>query len=271
MKPLSLPIQRPESANKLNILIYGLTGSGKTHMLGTALDSPDMDPMLLIDLEGGTLTLRGREVDIVRPRNWKEVLEIEQWLRFEDTKYKSVGIDSLTEMQSKLSLGTIKGELDEEGEYRNMDAPSATKIDQWGQTGDQMRKVIRMFKTLASHVDPEKRRHVIFTALEKEDKGIVMPDMQGALGAKVGGYVDVLGRLGVTEREVEDEETGEVDLVTVRYLICDQMIGKDGRKYLAKNRGNKLDTVLWEPDLAKIAQVWSPVPEPPAPTKRRSR
>ncbi|KKK96858.1 hypothetical protein LCGC14_2658580, partial [marine sediment metagenome] len=49
-------------------LFYGLTDSGKTHLLGTANDSEITGPTLFVDIEEGDLTLSDQDIDVVTIR-----------------------------------------------------------------------------------------------------------------------------------------------------------------------------------------------------------
>jgi hypothetical protein len=62
----------------MNILFYGDPGVGKTRLAGTADSVPEMRKVLFVDLEGGTLTLThtNPNVDIVRVKNWVEMLAV---------------------------------------------------------------------------------------------------------------------------------------------------------------------------------------------------
>jgi len=49
-----------------NLLIYGRSGVGKTLLAGSSYAVPEMRRVLLIDIEGGTLTLRKPFPDVER-------------------------------------------------------------------------------------------------------------------------------------------------------------------------------------------------------------
>jgi hypothetical protein len=114
--------------------------------------------------------------------------------------------------------------------------------------------VIQAFRGLAYLRDPNRRMHVIFTAHEKLDerRGVVAPELPGALGIQCGRWVDLLGRLSV--HQIEDEETGEI--TERRHLLVSQYVAKDGTRYLAKNRGGRLGRQLWDPTMSTLAAAW---------------
>lgn len=262
---LPFAVELPESTEHLNMIIYGDTGVGKTTLLGTASEYVGTDPLLLIDIEGGTKSLHGKQVDVVRPKMWREIQEIYNYLRHENTHYKAVAIDSLTELQRKHSMGSIMGDLDAESdEYGDLEKAISPTRQDWLRTGEQMRKFIRAFRDLSYLSDRERRVHVIMTALEKYDekKDLVCPQLPGALGLECGAFVDILGRLSIVSREVDmvegDEgyEEGAVKVVTARHLLTAEYVTEEGMKYKAKNRGGLLGQQVWNPTITSLIGVW---------------
>lgn len=262
MAKLPFRVELPENSEHLNMIIYGDTGTGKTHLAGTAIDFPESSPALLIDFEGGTKTLHGRNIDVTRPKNWKEIQDIYEYFLYDNDKYKCVILDPLTELQKKYSMGFVTGEMTEDSEGKSIytsleEAMAPTRMD-WMRSGEQMRKVIRAFRDLAYLDDVDRRVHVIMTALEKYDekKNVVAPQLPGALGIECGAMVDILARLSRQTVEVTDEETGEPKTIIRRHLLTDQHVDEFDVKYLAKNRGNRLGQAMWDPTIAKILGVW---------------
>jgi hypothetical protein len=129
---LPFEITAPDETAFVNGLIYADTGAGKTYLLGTALDCPEMCPPLLIDVDGGSLTLHGLDIKIARPKNWKEIQAIYEYLFFDNRTFRSVFIDTLTETQRRHSMGTILGEVDQQkdGYYKDPErTPVANRQD----------------------------------------------------------------------------------------------------------------------------------------------
>src|SRR6266567_3668595 len=70
-----LPISRvKERSPWQNMMIYAVSGWGKTWLGGSAQAIPGMSPVLSIDAEGGSETLRNPfpDVEVVRITNWEE-------------------------------------------------------------------------------------------------------------------------------------------------------------------------------------------------------
>ena len=180
-----------ERVQFIDILIYGDPGAGKTVLAGSADSVPEMRPVLFIDIEGGTLSLRKRspDVDIVRIQNWTEMASLYEALLQEDHGYRTVVLDSLTEIQKFHMYNVMRTVVNTDPE-RDPDIPS---MREWGKNIEVMRKLVRGFRDLPMHT--------IFTALAKADKdnktGVIMtkPYMSGKLANEVAGFVDIVGFL----------------------------------------------------------------------------
>jgi hypothetical protein len=251
-----LPIERPTTMKCLNVIIYGASGAGKTALAGSAQECEATSPTLFIDVDSGTATLQGKEIDIVRPRSWKDIQKIYEFLLNENTYYKSVIIDSLSEMQKKFSMGTILGEIKEGGDsYNDLGSTPVPTRQDWMKTGDQMRKLIRAFRDLAYNERENGRVHVIMIALEKTDdkRKVVCPSLPGTLGQDCGAFVDVLARL--SRQAVEEEGDDGMVSVTHRILLTDTYVDEEGMNFLAKDRSSKLD-VIWDPTMSDIMEAF---------------
>lgn len=254
-QPLPFSIEGIADTDYTNAIIFGDTGSGKTYLLGTAVDYEPTSPFLLLDVEGGTKTLRGKSVDIVRPTSWKEIQDVYDFFRHENHHYRALGIDSLTELQKKYSLGALLGDLKGIEDYSALSETAVPSRQDWLRTGDQMRKVIRAFKGLSYIKDGGDRIHVFFTCLERidEKRNVVGPLFSGQLVEESGAYVDVLARLSVIPVEEKDEE-GNAVMVNKRHLLVDSYTNADGVRYLAKNRGSGVRQI-WNPTVQKIVEM----------------
>jgi hypothetical protein len=120
-----------------------------------------------------------------------------------------------------------------------------------------MRKFIRAFRDLAYLSDPDRRLHVVMTALERYDekRSIICPQLPGQLGLECGSFVDILGRLSAAVRETPGED-GEMTKAVRRHLLVAEYVDEVGTKYLAKNRGDRLGTSIWNPTVKKLLRVW---------------
>ncbi len=249
-----MKIVKPTSIEevKLNVLIYGLTGMGKTALLGTAQECKATTPSLLVDVDGGTVTLSGMDIDVVRPKNLKDIQEVYDFLRHDNKQYQSVGIDSVTEVY-KLAKRELQGE--DEDQLRNYSdlagIHQSTQRD-WGRASEYTQNLMRAFQDLAYLRKKSRRVHVFFTALEKKDdrRNLVGPDLPGQLMLGVGAYVDILTRLSIRSGTRKGEE------IRARHLLLEELEDDEDLKFLAKNRGGRLGKQMWEPTVQKILRKW---------------
>jgi phage nucleotide-binding protein len=230
----SLSVQPPETISPyLNLLVYGPPGVGKTWFAGTAEDSLNTNPVLFLDVEGGTLTLRKRkDLDVVRVRGTEDLVDIHNKLKAENNGYyKTVVIDSLTELQ-KLDMAGIMRELVSRRPDLDEDVPSQRE---WGKSIEHMRRIVRAYRDL--------EMNTIFTCLvivDKDDNGTVTytPSLPGKLKMEISGFVDVVGYMTTAQ------ENGE----TTRRLQFAQT-----RKVIAKDRTDALGDVV---DAPTIPMLW---------------
>lgn len=220
----------------INMLVYGDPGVGKTWLGGSASDVEDMGPVLYIDVEGGTLTLREHFplVDVVRVQSWSDMAKVYNALKKGEGGYRTVVLDSLTEIQ-KFSMETIMRDLVAAEPDRDPDVPG---MREWGKNINQLRTLVRRFRDLPMNV--------IFTALSATDKDgktgkmFTRVNLSGKLSGEVPGFVDIVMYMYVKEKDGEIQRlllTGATDKVT------------------AKDRSNKLPPVIEQPSMSEIHKL----------------
>lgn len=238
------PVQ--ERSPYLNILLYGDSGTGKTVLAGSADLVPAMRPVLFIDIEGGTESLRSfyPDVETVRVATWRQMQAVFNELHAGNTGYQTVVLDSLTEIQ-KFNMYQIMSDLiKKKGEDSNvdMDVPS---MREWGKNLEQIRRFVRAFRDLPINT--------IFTALAKSDKdtktGIITikPSLSGKMADEVAAFLDIVAYYYVKEVTEGDEQ------VSKRLLLT----RKTGQ-HVAKDRSNKLPTVVESPTMKTLYELMYP-------------
>ena len=234
-----LPVEKVSKKTPfVNMLIYGESGVGKTRLSGSSDAVPLMRRVLLIDIEGGTLTLRDTypDVETVRIKTWNEMRAVYDELYVNPT-YNTIIIDSLTELQ-KISMDQIMRRLVEEHEERDADVPG---IREWNINLEQTRKFVRAFRDLPVNT--------IFTALAKSDKNMRTgsvrrkPSLSGKVADEVAGFLDIVVYLYAKEVEGENK----------RVLQCGQT-----EETVAKDRTNNLPLTILEPTMDKIWAILHP-------------
>lgn len=228
-----------ESIEYLNLLIYGEFGAGKTWFGGTAQDHDDTAPLLVVDIEGGTTTLRHRQdVDVIQVRNKKQLDDTITALEKDtDRYYKTILVDSLTEMQKLDMAAVMKAAFNKNPEKTDIYVPDQRA---WGKSGERVREVVRRFKDLPCHT--------IVTCLGAESKDektnvtTYYPSLPGKLRSEIPGFFDIVGWLRVeTERGEGNEER------LVRYLQTTKT-----NKVNAKDRTGALPPVIKDPTIPML-------------------
>lgn len=229
-----LGVQSPTQAiSHFNILVYGDYGTGKTYLAGTAMDSDDTAPVLFLDVEGGTTTLRKRvDLDVKRITTYDMLKTVINDV-YADTEgtYKTIVLDSLTELQEQ-DMKQILADRDERRPDLIDTPPSQLE---WGINGTHIRSVVRALRDMPINT--------IITALEKHDKdenGVVsiMPNLPGKLAYAVPGFMDIVGYLTTAE----DNEGKPVR----------QLQTQKTRRVGAKDRTATLEPVIVSPSIPLI-------------------
>jgi hypothetical protein len=234
-----LTIRKPQDKLPyLNMMIYGDSGAGKTLLAGTAAFVQELSPVLFVDVEGGTLTLgqfdSTADIDVVRMNEWRSVQKVYNELFSGRHPYKTVVIDSLTEMQ-KFAMNTVLGA------GREIDAIGyMPEFKEWHINTEQLRRLVRAFRDLPVNT--------IFTALAmdvpdprtaKTENPLILkkPDFTKKLAAEIPAFFDVLFYLYV-------RASGQKN---VRFIQTD----KDNR-IVAKCRVRGLPIIIENPDMERL-------------------
>jgi hypothetical protein len=237
---------RPVTAAKdrsphLNMLIYGDSGTGKTTLAGSADAVPSMRDVIIVDVEGGTESLKVPypNVATVRVTSWKEMQSVYDDLHRGNHDYQTVIIDSLTEVQ-KFNMDQIMNELLQLKPDRDPDVPDRRE---WGKNLNQMRRFVRAFRDLPMNT--------IFTALVRADetntgKKVYLPSLSGKLAGEVAAFLDIVGFYYTREVAAEDGDGTE----TARILLTQKTVS-----HVAKDRTRRLPQILRDPTMAGIFEL----------------
>lgn len=226
------------------MLIYGEPGAGKTYLCGTAQDDEDTRPILFLDVEGGSTTLRRRkDVDVLQIRSITQIEETHNEIFRNPGYYKTVIVDSLTELQ-KLDIRTVMKILKESS--NNPDRIDEEVPDQrgWGKSGNRVSRIVRAYKDLPVNTI---MTCLLATEQEKDGQGkdsdvvkLYYPSLPGKLKSEIPGYFDVVGFL-----QAQADSQGNIK----RSL----QVAKT-KKVVAKDRTANLGLVVHEPS---IPGLWS--------------
>lgn len=172
-------------------LVFGPHGHGKTILLSTAQDDPRTSPTLFLDFEGGTSSIADRgDIEVRKCSLWDSFWETYAMLASGDHPYKSVVVDSISEINTAALLRNLKMSASRRSN------PDLLERQDYLVVSTQMRRLIRNFRDLPMHV--------MFSALVKDDtdprEGLIkMPLLSGKLATEIPGMLEVVGYLALAE------------------------------------------------------------------------
>lgn len=230
----------------LTMTIHAEPGIGKTRLAATA-----PAPRLFLDAENGTKFMPRKvweptkedpptddgtwETCVVLIRNFGDVERVYQWLNSGKHPFKSVILDSLSEIQSRCMDAIVQS------------AAMAPTQQQWGQLLRQIDDTLRGFRDLAAHqTNPIKM--VVFNCLtfaKGDEMHIMKPYLQGQISMKLPAYTDVIGYLYVDQDDQESAHQDEDG--RVRKLLVQPVNG-----FTAKDRTGTLPPAVVRPRLDEI-------------------
>jgi phage nucleotide-binding protein len=225
-----LQVHKPDAIEWLNIFIYGDPGAGKTKFCGTAADHKDTRPVLLIDIEGGTMSIRDKDVDVVSARSLEQVQKIFNTLKKAGDKleYKTVCVDSLSELQ-KIDMVFIMKEAKRTAKNPDLVNEDVPSMREWGISLNHMRVIVRAFRDLPCNT--------IITALahsHKADENSIerqVVNLAGKSRNELPGFMDIFGYLYAqrrgqeTERRLQLAKTQRIDAKDRTDLLGEQIEG----------------------------------------------
>lgn len=243
------------NVRKLTMLAHGEPGSGKSWLANSA-----PGPRLLFDAEGRAQHLkkmpertpqrlvwwdpRDQIADesadpevttVISVRTWADVEMAMKWLQSGQHPFRSVGVDSITEIQQRL--------IDDAAGVDQL------KHGDWGDVLRRGERFIRDLRDLRDHpTNPVVSLVVIAGTAEKSDK--MGPMLQGQLGTKVSHHFDVVGFM----QKRKNPETSEKERVLWIDSYVGGIIAKDDTDDLVLHYGD----FIVNPNITEMLNVLNP-------------
>jgi hypothetical protein len=123
------------------VTAYGPPGSGKTTFGAT------FPNVLFLSAESGLLSIRDRDIDAWTINEWEDMEEAFKFLKHTPHEYKSVAVDSVSEIQKKLNDYIVRKFPAVKRGYQDLPSES-----DWGANISKMRQMLRAFRDLPMNV-----------------------------------------------------------------------------------------------------------------------
>lgn len=269
----------------LKMLVYGKHGTGKTELVASAVDVPEMNDVLMVDSDKGELTIidsrrikNGTKINHIEVTHIKQLGLVHDYLKAHCKHRDENNEEKLYSLQAQVTGYSVE-ELKQMGpppRYRTVILDSLTEIDSLSNysilgldpakimAGDmadidtagwpEFRKNNEMIKMLM-RAYRDLPIHVLYTAAEswtqdETKKFHYSPAMTGKLSAQVQGFMDIVGYL-VTATPEENKDAP-------RRLYVQPV--NTGSRFDAKNRrsafrGSYFDDPLMADIMKKTALI----------------
>lgn len=242
-----LGIYRATAENlKLKMLLYGNPGAGKTTLALTANDHPELAPILVLNFEGGLLSVVSRgDVDVIDIKTIDDLEGVFWYFREQHEsvkKYKTLLVDSGSELYNKALREVVDQNLQRRNNRKGDE--DDFELEDYGKAGNIMVRMFSNFRDLPLHVIVTSHAKFIYPPNSDQIKTPniepreVRPSFSTSVANRLVGIFDFVHYLYTADEVVKlDEETNQI--VPHRYLLTRGM-----GPYQAKTRGPNFAVAL---------------------------
>ena len=200
-----------------NMLIYGEPGEGKTPLVATVVQVPEMMPALLIDCDSGTLSARDYDtlntvhlIQLARQKRispWRALELVYAWLLYAKHDYRTIILDGGTDLQRFCELECIAVGKELRADSGKEHDEELAELSDYRRIQERMKRTYTRFRDL---ITVEGRR-VNFLATAHEGKlkdnwtgeVTIQPLYLGRGAPIISSIFDIVARLVTDEKGVK--------------------------------------------------------------------
>lgn len=244
------------TSRAMSIIVHGDSKAGKT-----TLGATTPAPRLLLDAEAAHRFLPGNKITwdpitqeppkddgtwetcVVVVRTFQHMTRAYEWLNSGQHPFKSVVVDSITEIQTKLKED-VSGGVD-----------TKFTFDLWGQVLAKMEDLLRKIRDLTEH-PTNPIQAIVITAMTSFRDGKWRPFLQGQSATKLPYFFDVIGYMYV------DLVYDQMDPTQPPKEVRRMLTGFDPNIIAGERVQGRLPRIIDNPNVTGMLDtVFGPVPE----------
>lgn len=217
--PVIKKLKATDTVPPRRILVYGDSGVGKTHLIGTAQSVAEMADVLVCDIDAGTSTLMGSDIATATTRTTQAVEQVIWLLAQRDPSVahiKTLVLDGGSELQ-KRDLADIAAKATQKDEDKRPEQ-DLNELQDYKLNKSRLLRVFRMARDLPVNLIISawaKRTYPKVPGTKQANKDVgptqVCPDFTDGVMDALRGYVDDLWYL------MYDANTNKRMLITSNY------------------------------------------------------
>lgn len=238
-------------------LFFGPPGCGKTWLCGTTVDVPEMSPVLLIDNDGGSRTVRGKPqfkgITIWRVYEFEAYNQVYAKILEDPKRFKTIIIDNLGALYNMI-MDMEMEEVCKNDQSREPDVPSPRE---YMICRGIVRKLIKFFSDLS-----EQGINVILTCHVEMDKSEmdkikkIRPALAGKLAFEIPGSLAIVGYMtGEMVRQTQSFGSKRQQEEVTQPKITRRVVFQPHNNIDAKDQSDTLGFEMIDPTMLKIAQA----------------